>query len=110
MTRVIRQMYGLARPAEQWERSYLPVRVDDFNPDVLTRLIGTGELVWVGGHSAKPDEAGNLSTVRFLRRGSARAWIWTTDEQPLSEHAQRVLDVLQRDGASFSTRFCRHRR
>jgi ATP-dependent Lhr-like helicase len=101
ITRVVRQMYGLARPAEQWERSYLPARVEDFNPDVLTRLIGSGELVWVGGHSAKPDEAGNLSIVRFLRRGTARQWIAATDEQPLSEHAQKTLEVLQRDGASF---------
>jgi len=100
-TRVVRQMYGLARPAEQWERAYLPARIEDYNPDALTRLIGLGELVWVGGHSAKPDEAGNLSTVRFLRRGMARAWVSSSDEQPLSEHAQRVLEVLQRDGASF---------
>jgi ATP-dependent Lhr-like helicase len=100
-TRVIRQMYGLARPAEQWERAYLPARIEDYNPDTLTRLIGLGELVWVGGHSAKPDEAGSLSTVRFLRRGMARAWVSSSDEQPLSEHAQRVLEVLQRDGASF---------
>ena len=28
----IRQMYGLARPAEQWEREYLPARVDDYDP------------------------------------------------------------------------------
>ena len=100
-TRVIRQLYGLARPAEQWERSYLPARVEDYDPSVLTRLIGLGELIWVGGHSAKPDEAGNLSTVRFLRRGTARAWIPVTDGQPLSEHATHVLEVLQRDGASF---------
>ena len=100
-TRVIRQMYGLARPAEQWERSFLPARVDGYDPDVLTRLIGSGELVWVGGHTAKPDEAGNLSTVRFLRRGTARAWIASSEGQPLSEHAQKVLAVLQQDGASF---------
>ena len=94
-------MYGLARPAEQWERSFLPARVDGYDPDVVTRLIGSGELVWVGGHTAKPDEAGNLSTVRFLRRGTARAWIASSEGQPLSEHAQQVLGVLQRDGASF---------
>jgi ATP-dependent Lhr-like helicase len=99
--RVIRQMYGLARPAEQWERAYLPARVEDYDPNVLTRLIGAGELVWVGGHSAKPDEAGNLSTVRYLRRGTARAWIASADGQPLSAHGQQVLEVLQREGASF---------
>ena len=100
-TRVARQMYGLSRPAEHWERTYFPARVDGYSGDVLTRLIGLGELVWVGGHSAKPDEAGNLSTIRFVRRGTARAWIPQTEGQPLSDHAVRVLESLQQDGASF---------
>jgi ATP-dependent Lhr-like helicase len=100
-TRVARQMYGLSRPAEQWERTYFPARVDRYSADVLTRLIGLGELVWIGGHSAKPDEAGNLSTIRFVRRGTARAWIPLTEGQPLTDHAQRVLESLQQDGASF---------
>jgi ATP-dependent Lhr-like helicase len=95
-------MYGLARPAEYWEREYLPSRVENYDAEVLSRLIAAGEMVWIGGATAsKPGEAGNLATIRFLRRGTARAWISTAEAPPLSEHATRVLGVLEREGASF---------
>jgi len=98
---VARQMYGLARPAEQWERDYLPARVEELDPDALSRLIALGELVWIGGSTAKPGEIPSLSTVRFARRGTVRAWISPAVEAPLGEQAQRVLETLDRDGASF---------
>ncbi|HEX8942728.1 MAG TPA: DEAD/DEAH box helicase [Gemmatimonadaceae bacterium] len=100
--RVMRQMYGLARAAEQWEREYLPSRIDGYDPEVLSRLIAAGEMMWIGGVSAtKRGEAGSLATIRFVRRGTARAWISTAETPPLSEHATTVLGVLERDGASF---------
>jgi ATP-dependent Lhr-like helicase len=98
---VARQMYGLARPAEQWERDYLPARVEGFDPDALSRLIALGELVWIGGTTAKPDEIPTLSTVRFARRGTVRAWVSPAVTAPLGDLAQRVLETLERDGASF---------
>ncbi|HEY4306838.1 MAG TPA: DEAD/DEAH box helicase [Gemmatimonadaceae bacterium] len=99
---LVRQMYGLARPADAWEREIIPARVDDYEPESIARLIAAGEMIWVGGTSpAKADEAGNLSTIRFVRRGTARAWIGDESTQPLSEHAQRVLESLRTDGASF---------
>jgi ATP-dependent Lhr-like helicase len=98
---VVRQMYGIARPAERWEAEYLPARIDDYDSATISRLIGAGELVWIGGGStAKPDEAVDLSTIRFVRRGTARAWI-VSDARPISEQAQAILDALSRDGASF---------
>ncbi len=100
--RVVRQMYGLARPAEQWEREYLPARVDGYDPDVLSRLLALGEMVWIGGSSlAKADDAANLTSVRFARRGTVRAWVPEPTAVPLSAHAQSVLDTLQAEGASF---------
>ncbi len=100
--RAIRQLYGVARPAELWEREYFPARVEEYDDDALSRLIAAGELVWIGGSGdAKPDEAANLSTVRWLRRGTARAWIPAIAQRPLSDHAKRVLESLERDGASF---------
>jgi ATP-dependent Lhr-like helicase len=96
-----RQMYGLARPGDAWDRELFPARVDDFQPEALSRLITAGEMVWIGGTSGKPEEAGSLSTIRFVRRGSARAWVAQTEAPPLSEHAQRVHQALASDGASF---------
>ena len=98
---VVRQMYGLARNAERWEHDYFAARLEPYDPDVISRLIAAGELVWVGGGSTAPDEPPNLSTIRFIRRGSARAWISTAETPPLGEQAQKVLAALQRDGASF---------
>lgn len=98
---VARQMYGLARPADQWEREFFPSRVDDYESDTLSRLIAAGEMIWLGGTSAKPDEAGNLSTIRFVRRGTVRAWIAAEEFPPLSERAQQVLASLEKEGASF---------
>jgi len=98
---VARQMYGLARPAEHWERDYLPARVDGFDPDALSRLIALGELVWIGGTTAKPDEIPTLSTLRFARRGTVRAWVSTNTIAPLGDQSKRVLEILERDGASF---------
>src|SRR6185437_11023974 len=54
-TRAVRQMYGLARPAEQWEREFLPTRVEEYDPNALSRLIAAGEMVWIGASSSKPD-------------------------------------------------------
>jgi ATP-dependent Lhr-like helicase len=98
---VLRQLYGIARPADQWEREYLPTRIHEYSSDALSRLLALGEMVWIGGTPSKADEPGNLSTIRFVPRGSARAWIDTSAQPPLSEHAQRVHAALERDGASF---------
>ncbi|MGH7617408.1 MAG: Lhr family helicase, partial [Gemmatimonadaceae bacterium] len=98
---IARQMYGLSRPAEQWEREFFPSRVDGYDPTSLSRLIAAGELVWVGGSAGMADEPSNLSVVRFLRRGTARWWIASDDAPALSDVARRALEALERDGASF---------
>jgi ATP-dependent Lhr-like helicase len=100
LTQMVRQLAGIARPAERWERDYFPARVDQYDADVLSRLMAMGELVWVG-ESASPDEPPNLASIRFVHRGSARAWLPVAVDPPLSEAAQRTRDALARDGASF---------
>ena len=98
----VRQLYGLSRPAELWEREYLPSRVEGYDPDALTRASASGELVWIGGTAPmKAGELGTLANVCFVRRGTARAWISLGSAPPIGEHAQQVVDALTRDGASF---------
>ena len=100
---IARQMYGLARPAEQWEREYFPARVDDYDPAALSRLIAAGELVWVGGSApAQPDEPSNLSTdpIRAPRLG-ARCGS-PTETRPSRARSRAARSTRsQRDGASF---------
>jgi ATP-dependent Lhr-like helicase len=99
---VVRQMYGLARPASTWNREILPSRVADYHADALARLIAAGEMVWVGGPTpGKMDDASNLSTIRFVRRGTLRAWVAEPEVAKLGDHATRVLQSLRDDGASF---------
>jgi ATP-dependent Lhr-like helicase len=99
--RAVRQLYGVTRPAELWERELLPVRVDNYDETSVARLLAAGELVWVGGGAAASDgEATNLSNIRMLRRGTGRAWLLEA-HPALGEAAQATLDVLGRTGAVF---------
>ena len=68
----VRQLYGLARPADGWWRHYLPARVDGFGDDDLARLGLTGELVWAGTGTLD-EKAGvrTLSGIRFFGGAAA---------------------------------------
>ena len=102
LARVVRQQFGIARPAEGWERDYLPGRVEDFESDDLARLGLTGELVWAG--AGKHDEKSGtrtLSGVRLMERGTGQCWLGQEDAGALGDGARSVVDVLGRQGASF---------
>lgn len=100
--RAVRQLYGLARPAELWERELWPARVDAYDGTAIARLVAAGELVWVGASApSSPDEAPSLSSIRILRRGTGRAWLAGDAKPSLGEGAQAALDALGRQGALF---------
>ena len=97
----MRQLYGIARPPLAWESEYLPARVNDTRSASLSQLSASGELVWVG-EGARANEAppGNLRGVRFIKRGSERAWVAHV-EPVLADRARVVLEVMQSRGALF---------
>ena len=100
----LRQLYGLARPVDAWEREYLRARVEENDPEAISRLCASGEAVWIGSPATgSEDNTAMLAQLRFVRRGSARAWITlASSEVPaLSENADRVLRALREEGASF---------
>ncbi len=99
--RAIRQLYGLSRPADLWERELIRARVEQYDEAAIARLIAAGELVWVG--SAAPtasDDAPVLTNIRMLRRGTGRAWL-PESPPPIGEAATAALDALTRLGAVF---------
>ena len=98
----VRQLYGLARPAEGWWRQYLPARVDGFSDDDLARLALTGELVWAGT-GALDEKAGvrSLNGIRFFARGTGQLWLGDDADPPLGDIARAVRDTLAKQGASF---------
>jgi ATP-dependent Lhr-like helicase len=98
----VRQLYGVARPADAWARDYFPARVRGHDSDVLSRLCASGEMVWVGGGRA--DETTGtpaLTSLRFVRRGVGRAWLPDAGDPRLGDAAIRVRDALAQHGASF---------
>jgi ATP-dependent Lhr-like helicase len=107
---VVRQLYGLARPADAWERDYLPARVERYEPDALARLAASGMLVWAAEPPAErapgvpnaPDA--KIGQLRFFARGTGRLWLSPpVDDSALSDAARSVRDVLRAQGASFTT-------
>jgi ATP-dependent Lhr-like helicase len=101
----LRQLYGIARPAESWERDYLRQRVSGYDAEGITRLCATGEAVWVGGasNSASDESGATLVQLRFVRRGTGRAWLANpvAGSPTLTENAERVHQALRSEGASF---------
>ena len=106
---VIDQLSGLARPAVAWERDYLPARVEQYTPDLLSRLAHSGTLVWAAERiDPQPGATPSLASpaigrLRFFERGSGRLWLAPPpDDGFLSEGARAVRDALRTQGASFT--------
>jgi ATP-dependent Lhr-like helicase len=89
---IMEQLDGLARPADGWERDYLPARMTRYDPAWLTRAASAGTLVWAGVPPTR---------VRFFERGEGALWQRDDQTPSLSESAERVRDALARGGASF---------
>ncbi len=98
----MRQLYGISRPPLAWVTDYLPSRADGADASAMSGLSVSGELVWVGeGPREAAPGAGQLRGVRFLRRGSERAWLAPVAEPVLSERAGSVVQRLRARGALF---------
>ena len=88
---VLDMLTGVAAPLAVWENEILPARVEEFAPAILDGICRSGHRVWVGS------AGGNVAFwPRHLvgeRAGAA--------EGAVSEAAGRVLEFLQKQGASF---------
>jgi ATP-dependent Lhr-like helicase len=105
---VLSQLYGLARPAEAWERDYLPSRLAPYDPAALGALAASGRLAWaadppVDGRSEGPLPPPTVGRIRFFERGTGRLWMAPpVPDARLSDTARDVLGVLRSQGASFT--------
>jgi ATP-dependent Lhr-like helicase len=95
----IELLQGAAVPVSELEREILPSRVSGYTPADLDTLVAAGEVVWVG-------------TERIGER-DGRVALYLTQNLPLllspvaqersalSERAQRILEILEHEGALF---------
>ncbi|MEX2152957.1 MAG: DEAD/DEAH box helicase, partial [Gemmatimonadaceae bacterium] len=104
----IRRLYGIARPPLAWGAEYLPARVKGEAQvpalSQLSHMSSSGELVWAGEGAAARDKeapAGKLRGVRFMKRGSERAWLAPVADPLLGDRARAVLELLRSRGALF---------
>jgi ATP-dependent Lhr-like helicase len=104
----IRQLAGISRPARAWERDYLRARTDSYEHGWLSRLLSTGEVIWVGETNADRRSDGPLlARIRFFERGTGALWIGDDADaaamERLSTNARTVLDIIEREGAPFTS-------
>jgi ATP-dependent Lhr-like helicase len=108
----VSQLYGLARPANGWERDYLPARVKPYEPPSLNALAASGQLVWAAdpgeersgtGVATAGGAAAGVSRIRFFERGTGRLWLGAPAEGTLGDPAMQVLSALRELGASFTS-------
>lgn len=99
---VLEQLSGCHLAAGAWETEVLPARVDHYDPAWLDMACMSGRFVWGrlqggGGRSpvrTSPICLGLRSEVAMWREPPA-------EEDSLSAAAERMRDVLEREGASF---------
>jgi len=122
----LEQMEGFEAPACEWERTLLPMRVKDYDPQWLDNLclagvVGWGRVsphpAWLSGGGSGADAAAprrviptSAAPITFYLRESAE-WLHaalaakSVEEavlaQTLSENAQRVRGYLRERGAAF---------
>jgi ATP-dependent Lhr-like helicase len=108
---VLDQLEGFEAPAAAWEQEILPARIAGYDGAWLDELCLAGRVVWARarrGASSREHASGPVraTPVVVLPRRQLASWIALADrdgrEAPaLSSRAQKVLDVLHAQGASF---------
>ncbi|HEY9025604.1 MAG TPA: helicase-related protein, partial [Burkholderiaceae bacterium] len=110
---VLAQLEGFEAPASLWEAEVLPARVKDYASSWLDDLCTAGRTLWTRLRPlAGGTQGGGRSSLRgtpilLLPRRAAPTWSRIAaaaagaDDEPLGGRAQRVLDFLEVNGASF---------
>jgi ATP-dependent Lhr-like helicase len=95
----IETLQGAAIPISDLEREVLPARVNGYSPSDLDTLVAAGEVVWVGVEQI--GERDGRVALYLTQNLSVLLSPSTADTSALSERAQRILEVLGREGALF---------
>jgi ATP-dependent Lhr-like helicase len=95
---VIENLQGAPLPASLLESSILPARLADYAPAGLDALIAAGEVAWAG---VEPIGERDGRIALFLADKLPLLVQARPGSEPLSDRAEKLLDVLASTGASF---------
>ncbi len=98
---VLDMLIGISAPLSVWEHDILPARLAGFSPAMLDGVCRTGRRVWVGGGVGGGTE--HTDEIAFWPRHllGERPVPTISLPAPLSPLAEKVLDFLKTNGASF---------
>jgi ATP-dependent Lhr-like helicase len=113
----LQQLEGFAAPAGAWEDDLLPSRVEAYAPTMLDRVCSSGRVVWqrpIVETAEGPRRRGGpvrTTPIVLCEREFLAHWSQRRDaendakneesERPLSSRADRLLEALKANGASF---------
>ena len=99
---VIAQLDGYSLQAAAWESDVLPLRVTEYDPAMLDTLCFQGRLAW--GRLVAADTAAPVRStpIALFLREHARLLQTARNGSMLSAAAERILAILNAQGASFS--------
>ena len=96
---------GFEAPASAWETDLLPARIEAYDPSYLDALCLAGKTSWLRRTPSRSGASPVRSTpVTLVPRAAVRRWLSLAETTPgdaLSDDAERLLEALQRAGASF---------
>ena len=96
-------LQGAELIASDLEREILPARVANYQPSDLDALLASGDIVWLGRESLGSRD-GRVSLYLVEAIGSLiPPGSFEKLPEGLSERALKILDLLNRKGASFQT-------
>lgn len=108
---VVDQLEGYSAAAGSWERDLLTARLDLYTQDMLDMLCATGKSVWLRLGVRPPNGEKRTSPVRnapvtLIDRQAVPYWreaapLPNIEEKNLTSSANKVLETLKTNGASF---------
>jgi ATP-dependent Lhr-like helicase len=112
---VLQQLQGYAIPARLWEGEILPRRVEGFRPAWLDEVLNGGAWLWQADRGGDPSDARRPGPgtgreeprVAFFPRDFPRPHELEREQEDLPADEARVLELLERAGASFATDLAR---
>jgi ATP-dependent Lhr-like helicase len=105
LLRSLSQLEGFAAPAGAWEASLLPARVLDYLGQDLDQLMQSGQISWLRAGAPQDSAAAPVATTPIALVSRNAIPLWRKDAPSIdgagSGKAQRLVEVLERSGASF---------